>query len=248
MISHTYFKQILLITQLYIHTAFIVGLFYIPVQLIVPVLIVSHIIYVGLCGTVFYHRIITHKNYLNPTLTKILLFLSWIGASGSLLGWAGTHRKHHAFSDTERDPHSPRYLGYVKTYWYSSGGNDVIKFVPDLLKNKFFMWQHKNYFHGLLILHLSTLILLPWQWYWAMVIVPGFLMWFGGSMTNCLSHNKQGPRNNIILGLLFGGEGWHKNHHNDPANPSFGHKMDWGNWIYLLITYKKPKPDNTVNV
>lgn len=238
------FKQLLLATQLYIHAAFLIGLVLIPVDMILPSLIISHIIYVGLCGTVFYHRIVTHRNKINDKLSKFLMLLSWLGASGSLIGWAGTHRKHHTFSDTERDPHSPKYLGYIKTYWWSSGGNDIVKFVPDLLRNPWYLWQHKNYFNVLFLAHGLGLIFLPWAWYWCIMIVPGFLMWFGGSMTNCFSHNKQGPNNNILLGLLFGGEGWHKNHHNDPANASFGHRLDWGNWIYKLITYRKSQSIN----
>lgn len=233
------FKQLLLATQIYIHAAFIIGLFIVPWQIMIPALLISHVIYVGLCGTVFYHRIITHRNKINPLLSRILMFVSWLGASGSLIGWAGTHRKHHALSDTERDPHSPKHVGYIRTYWWSSGGNDIIKFVPDLLRDSLYLWQHKHYFNVLFSVHILGMALLPWTFYWAIMVVPGFLMWFGGSMTNCFSHDREGPRNSLLLGLAFGGEGWHKNHHDSPANASFGHSLDWGNWIYKIITYRK---------
>jgi fatty-acid desaturase len=42
-------------------------------------------------------------------------------------------------------------------------------------------------------------------------------------------------RNNVILGVLVGGEGWHNNHHADPRSARHGHK--WGeidlSWLFI---------------
>lgn len=229
------FRLTLLISQIYVHILFFIGLFLAPWYISIPAIILSDIVFVGLCGTVFYHRVISHKNYINPYLKTFLLFLSWIGISGSLVAWAGTHRKHHRYTDTDKDPHSPQHMGYLKTYWWSSGGDDVVRYVPDLLRDKLNVWQHKNYFRVLLVLHVIIATLLPFVWYWALFIVPPFLMWFAGSITNCLSHDDTGPINRFVLGILFAGEGWHKNHHDNAADPSFNHPLDWGHWIYRWI-------------
>ena len=100
----------LLITQIYIHIIFFAGLVLLPLSFSLPTIIVCQIIFVGLCGTVFYHRVVTHKHAIKPIIEKVLIFLSWIGASGSAIGWAGTHRMHHKYSDTIQDPHSPKHI------------------------------------------------------------------------------------------------------------------------------------------
>ena len=47
--------------------------------------------------------------------------------------------------------------------------------------------------------------------------------------------------NNIITGYLVGGEGWHNNHHAEPANPKFGRRwweFDLGYLIIKLVDQK----------
>jgi len=230
------YKQKLLATQVYIHIMFIVGLIMLPWYLTIPTIILSQIVYSGLCGTVLFHRVVTHKNEINPFIEKILILMSWLGATSSALAWAGTHRKHHRFSDTEKDPHSPIVMNKFKAYWQlSNNDKDIIRYVPDLLRKPLHLFQHKNYFIVLHLIHIIGLLLLPLQWYWVFLIVPGFLMWFTGSMVNCFCHDKNGPINSAILSILLVGEGMHKNHHVDPADPNFGHATDWGYKLYKLV-------------
>lgn len=229
------FKKILLFSQIYIHIVFIIGLVYLPLSFSLPTIIFCQIIFVGLCGTVFYHRVIAHKNPIKPWIEKILLMLSWLGTSGSAIAWAGTHRKHHRFTDTNRDPHSPVHHGIFKTYWYSSGDHDIIRYIPDLFRKPWYVFQHQNYFKVLLILHLLFLLFLPLTWYWACLVTPAFLMWFAGSTVNVFCHDSAGPKNIGILGLIHAGEGWHKNHHISPGNPNFNHPLDWGYKLFNMI-------------
>lgn len=225
----------LLLSQIYAHVLFIIGLFTLPLWYSIPVIVVCQIIFVGLCGTVFYHRVVTHKNPVSERMERFLLFLSWIGCSGSALGWAGTHRAHHRWSDTERDPHSPQHHGLWKTYWWSSGDTNIVRLVPDLLRKPLYVWQHNNYFRVLLAVHLLAVLILPFALYWALLITPAFLMWFAGSTINVWGHDSNGPVNRALLGFLHGGEGWHKNHHDAAGNPQFHQRWDWGGYIYRLI-------------
>lgn len=206
-----------------------------PLSYILVTLVICQIVFVGLCGTVYYHRVVTHKNPIKPQIEKFLLFLSWMGASGSAMAWAATHRMHHRFSDTEQDPHSPQHVGKIRAYWWSSGSEKSIRYVPDLLRKPLYVWQHNNYFKGLLILHLFGLFFLSIPMYWATCIAPAFCMWFAGSMINVFGHDDNGPVNNTFFGLLFAGEGWHKNHHTDASSPMFNNKNDWGYTIYKRI-------------
>ncbi len=117
-------RLVLLFSQIYIHISFLIGLYRYPLSTTLPLIFAEQVIFVGLCGTVFYHRVVTHKNPVKPFIEKCLILLSWIGCSGSLVAWAGTHRKHHRHSDTVNDPHSPAFLGKIKAYWWSSGNEN----------------------------------------------------------------------------------------------------------------------------
>ena len=225
----------LLITQIYIHIIFFAGLVLLPLSFSLPTIIVCQIIFVGLCGTVFYHRVVTHKHAIKPIIEKVLIFLSWIGASGSAIGWAGTHRMHHKYSDTIQDPHSPKHIGKLKTNWWSSGTERAIRFVPDLLRKQLYLFQHQHYFKVLFLFHAIILLTCSLPIYWMLCITPAFCMWFAGSMTNIFGHNDNGPVNNSLMGYAFAGEGWHKNHHDFGSASKFNKNGDWGYMIYKLI-------------
>jgi stearoyl-CoA desaturase (Delta-9 desaturase) len=59
----------------------------------------------------FQHRYAAHRMYtMGPRTEKVMHLLTYLVQGASYLsprGYAILHREHHAFSDTERDPHSP---------------------------------------------------------------------------------------------------------------------------------------------
>ena len=55
-----------------------------------------------------YHRLLTHGSF--STTRAVKMFYAWMGGisgEGSALHWVANHRKHHAFSDLDGDPHTP---------------------------------------------------------------------------------------------------------------------------------------------
>ena len=73
-------------------------------------LIVFGIAYVltGIGVTVGFHRQLTHRSF--KTRTAVRATLAALGSAaveGPVISWVADHRKHHAFSDREGDPHSP---------------------------------------------------------------------------------------------------------------------------------------------
>jgi len=75
-------------------------------------LIVFGIVYVltGLGVTVGFHRLFTHRSFkTTPAVRGVLGALGSAAIEGPLISWVADHRKHHACSDAEGDPHSPHH-------------------------------------------------------------------------------------------------------------------------------------------
>ncbi len=62
----------------------------------------------GLGNTVGYHRLLTHRAFETPRPVRWVLTVLGALHSGSPRAWVALHRLHHAKSDGEGDPHSPR--------------------------------------------------------------------------------------------------------------------------------------------
>ncbi|HEY1596796.1 MAG TPA: fatty acid desaturase [Thermoleophilaceae bacterium] len=62
----------------------------------------------GLGVTVGFHRLFTHRSFkTKPWLRFTFAVLGSCAIEGPVISWVADHRKHHAFSDKEGDPHSP---------------------------------------------------------------------------------------------------------------------------------------------
>jgi stearoyl-CoA desaturase (delta-9 desaturase) len=73
-------------------------------------LIVFAVLYLltGLGITVGFHRLFTHRSFkTSPALRAVFAVLGSAAIEGPVISWVADHRKHHAFSDREGDPHSP---------------------------------------------------------------------------------------------------------------------------------------------
>ena len=58
--------------------------------------------------TVGFHRLLTHRAFqTHPWLERMFAVLGSLSVQGSVLDWVADHRKHHAHTDREGDPHSP---------------------------------------------------------------------------------------------------------------------------------------------
>ncbi len=79
--------------------------------------------------TVGFHRLMTHRSFqTKPWVTRTFARLGQLSVEGSVLDWVADHRKHHAHTDKEGDPHSPHthgeagFRGAVKGLWYAHMG------------------------------------------------------------------------------------------------------------------------------
>src|SRR5215203_4337662 len=58
--------------------------------------------------TVGFHRLLTHRSFDAPAgVRATFAVLGSMAVQGPVINWVADHRKHHAFTDEEGDPHSP---------------------------------------------------------------------------------------------------------------------------------------------
>ena len=79
--------------------------------------------------TIGFHRMLTHRAFETYRPVKYLFAaLGSMAVQGPVIGWVADHRKHHAFTDEEGDPHSPHVghgdglLGHLKGLWHAHVG------------------------------------------------------------------------------------------------------------------------------
>jgi stearoyl-CoA desaturase (Delta-9 desaturase) len=75
--------------------------------------------------TVGFHRLLTHRSFqTQPCVQRALAILGSLSLEGSVLDWVADHRKHHAHTDQEGDPHSP-HVGHgsgLQGLWHAHVG------------------------------------------------------------------------------------------------------------------------------
>jgi stearoyl-CoA desaturase (delta-9 desaturase) len=101
--------------------------------------------------TVGYHRLLTHRSFAtSKPVEYAFAMLGSMAIQGPPLAWVADHRKHHAFTDVEGDPHSPhvghgegvmsvlRGLWHAHTGWLFSeqGRADWRRYAPDLYEDR----------------------------------------------------------------------------------------------------------------
>src|SRR3954451_13385060 len=75
-----------------------------------------------LATTVYLHRALSHRAMtLRPGLTAVMRVLTWTTTGIRPRQWVAVHRKHHAYTDVEGDPHSPILLSYAKVQFGNVG-------------------------------------------------------------------------------------------------------------------------------
>ena len=116
----------------------------------------------GLGITVGFHRHLTHRSFkAKPWLHGLLAILGSAAIEGPVISWVADHRKHHAFSDEEGDPHSPhvdhggglrgalRGLFHAHMGWlfiHTQRGNKE-RFAPDLIADPTISWVDRTFIY-----------------------------------------------------------------------------------------------------
>jgi stearoyl-CoA desaturase (delta-9 desaturase) len=206
----------------------------------------------GLGVTIGYHRLFTHGSFrAKPWLRTALALSGSLAIEGPILQWVADHRRHHAFSDREGDPHSPWRYGsstgaMLKGAFHAHLGwlfereqTNADKFAPDLVAERkiqvvdalFPLWAFLSFALPALIGGLIT-----WSFvgaitafFWAgliRVFVLHHVTWSINSICHMIGNRPFKSRdksgNVWPLAILSFGESWHNMHHADPTSARHG--------------------------
>ncbi len=201
-------------------------------------------LFLGLGGTLGYHRMLTHRALKVP---KWLMYLittgGYLSFQGPPLVWVAIHRTHHQRSDQTGDPHSPK-QGFIHAlYGWAFGvvepDEQLHKQVPDLIKDPYFrLLGDKNGPGGMvrcvivgLTFRLLVLALFGWVAF-AAIMAASIFPFLAGMLVNSICHmpkmgyrlwnTKEMSTNVWWVGYWSLGEGWHNTHHYMPRSARHG--------------------------
>jgi stearoyl-CoA desaturase (delta-9 desaturase) len=203
--------------------------------------------------TLGFHRLLTHRSF--QTYKPVEYTLAIVGSlavQGPVISWVADHRKHHAHTDQEGDPHSPHghgsgLRGAVAGLWYAhmgwlfhvSGTSDHARYARELDEDRGMRAIHRTF--GLWV---TVGILMPAALGYALdATLAGALtaaLW-GGPVRIFALHHVTWSINSVChffgtrrfdvddhstnvfwLSLLSFGESWHHNHHAFPRSARHG--------------------------
>lgn len=203
--------------------------------------------------TVFLHRAVAHRAItLSPGVRLVFRTLTWLTTGIRPRQWAAVHRRHHAYTDVEGDPHSPLLLGFWRVQLTNAAlyrrcardGETVQRYAKDLPPDRLDRWLFDHAFVGLGLGITLLCLTLGWQWglLAAGVHTVTYLMLNGA--INAVGHRfgrqrySNTARNNQWLAFLTAGEGLHNNHHAAPTSARLAHtrrELDPGWWVIRLL-------------
>ena len=222
-----------------------------PVAALVVGLLVTQL--ANLATTVYLHRTLSHRALkLAPPLAFLFRVIVWMTVGIKPREWVAVHRKHHAYTDVEGDPHSPVMLGWVRVQLTNAAlyrrearnPATISRYAKDVPPG----WWDRHLFDrawlglGLGVGVLMLLLGPVWGLVAALVHVVAYLS--SNAAVNAVGHHfgrrpyENTATNLVWLALITAGEGHHNNHHAAPTSARLGHKwweIDFGWWAISVF-------------
>jgi stearoyl-CoA desaturase (delta-9 desaturase) len=203
--------------------------------------------------TIYLHRCQAHRSLdLHPLISHVFRFWLWMSTGMVTKEWVAVHRKHHASTDVEGDPHSPKVFGIRKVFWegaelYRASAHDqemVAKYSHGTPTD----WVERNIYSRYPILGVSMMLIINVLLFG----IPGVTIWalqmlwiplHAAGVINGIGHHwgyrnfesQDVSRNIVPWGLWVGGEELHNNHHAFASSAKFSIRwweIDMG-WVYI---------------
>lgn len=213
--------------------------------------------------TFFLHRYAAHQVFtMSKGWEKFFYCLTFIFQGSSFLSpraYGIMHRLHHAYADTDKDPHSPKYSDNLfDMMWktkkiYQGILVDKVKLEPKFYRN-IPNWEFMERLGDLWISRVAwgtfyTLFYIQFATHWWMFLLLPIHYLMGpvhGAIINWFAHKfgyvnfkvNDTAKNLLPFDFLMMGEGYHNNHHKFGGRANFGmkwHEFDPTYPVILLL-------------
>jgi stearoyl-CoA desaturase (delta-9 desaturase) len=191
----------------------------------------------ALATSVYLHRTLAHRALsVHPAIDTMFRVVLWLTTGQDRRQWVAVHRKHHAFTDRDGDPHSPQLLGFwqvqlLNVYYYAREARKpetLAKFAPDIKPDLLDRTLFGRGFLGLAVgIGLLCLVLGPWSGLLAAALHAGLYVFVLAPLIKGLGHWRGSQNfentayNSRLMAWVTGGESLHNNHHAHARSPKF---------------------------
>jgi len=203
--------------------------------------------------TIFLHRAQAHRGLdLHPVVSHFFRFWLWLTTGMVTKEWVAIHRKHHAFVETENDPHSPQTRGIrtvllqgTELYRAEAKNKETLEKygagTPDdwLERNVYepFSWQGVGLMMVVNLILCGPIGLTIWavQMAWIPITAAGIINGLGHYWGYRNFSTEDASTNVVPWGIIIGGEELHNNHHAYGTSAKLSsrwYEFDLG-WAYI---------------
>ena len=202
---------------------------------IVPLVAVALAQVAVIATSTYLHRALAHRSLaMHPAAELLLRTVLWLTTGQDRRQWVAVHRKHHAFTDRDGDPHSPRLHGFwrvqfLNVYYYMREARNpetIRRFASDIREDRL---DRAVFSRGWVGLGLGTtllcLVLGVWPGLVAAATHAVLYVFVLAPLNNGLGHRRGAQNfsntayNAPVLAWLTAGESLHNNHHAHPRSP-----------------------------
>jgi stearoyl-CoA desaturase (delta-9 desaturase) len=206
----------------------------------------------GIGITLGYHRLLTHRSLSVPRwLEYVIITLGAFALQGGPLEWVSTHRKHHAHTDREGDPHDSNLgMGWAHIEWlYRNnqarvGPEEFARWSPDLVNDRYYQFLERYSIVLQLIFAMGLFVfggmtMLVWGFFVRLTVLY-HCTWLVNSAAHASGYQSfrtnDRSTNCWWVALVAFGEGWHNNHHAFPS--SARHGIRWFEFDLTWLTIR----------
>jgi stearoyl-CoA desaturase (delta-9 desaturase) len=212
--------------------------------------------------TFLQHRYASHGAFsMSKFWERFFYILAYIGQGSSYVSprvYAIMHRMHHAYTDTDKDPHSPSYdKNAFSMMWRTRNFTSALfngkypteerflKNLPDWhnMDRLAHFWPSRI---GWILFYILFYVkFAPSAWWYLLIPIHIVMLPLHGAVINWFAHKygtinfkmKNTSRNLIPMDLFLLGEAYHNNHHKNPSATNFGIRWFQVDPVYPVLLF-----------
>jgi len=214
--------------------------------------------------TFFQHRYAAHGSFkMNRFWERFFFLFSYVTQGSSYMSpraYAIMHRMHHAYTDTEKDPHSPNFSSNIfSMMWrtrniYAAIDRRKMPVEERFTKNlpsweRLDRWGNSTLSRVLWALAYIAFFVAFANSFWWFLLLPIVITMgaFHGAVVNWFAHKygyinfrvRNTSRNLLVVDVLMLGESYHNNHHKHPSSANFGRRWHEIDPVYPVVLLLK---------